>query len=137
LKNRPQTLQHGDFHLGNMVISQTTNSEMGFKELGLIDFNRMSYGDPWEEFERCVFTVQKSVPFMNGQIHAYFKDDVPELFFQLMAFYTGYSCIASIPWAKPFGHDEVEKMRVLSNSVIKDFNNYQYYIPNWYEDPKC
>ena len=93
------------------------------------------YGDPWEEFMKCYFTIQKSVPFMNGQIHSYFDDDVPDLFLKLLAFYTGYSIIASIPWAKPFGLEEIEKLRILSNSVIEEFNNYQDYTPKWYEDP--
>lgn len=133
LNNRPQCLQHGDFHLGNMVLTKQENADS--RELGLIDFNRLSYGDPWEEFERCYFTIQKSVPFMNGQIHSYFDDDVPDLFLKLLAYYTGYSCISSIPWAKPFGPDEMEKLRVLSNSVIEEFNNYQDYVPKWYEEP--
>jgi aminoglycoside phosphotransferase (APT) family kinase protein len=134
LYNRPQTLQHGDFHLGNMVISQDPNIKS--KELGLVDFNRLSYGDPWEEFERCFFTIQKSIPFMNGQIHSYFDDDVPDLFLRLLAFYTGYSCIASIPWAKPAGHQEIDNSRKLSNIVIEGFSNYQDYIPKWYQDPQ-
>ncbi|MGY5876849.1 MAG: phosphotransferase [Candidatus Thorarchaeota archaeon] len=133
LDNRPQSLQHGDFHLGNLVLARQSNADS--RELGLIDFNRLSYGDPWEEFERCYFTIQKSVPFMNGQIHSYFDDDVPNLFLKLLAFYTGYSCIDSIPWAKPFGLEEIEKARILSNSVIEEFNNYQDYMPKWYEEP--
>ena len=133
LYNRPQTLQHGDFHTGNMIISKNINTKD--KELGLIDFNRLSYGDPWEEFERCFFTIQISIPFMNGQIHSYFDDDVPDIFFRLLTFYTGYSCIASIPWAKPFGKKEVESMCKLCNNVIEGFSNYQDYIPTWYQDP--
>jgi aminoglycoside phosphotransferase (APT) family kinase protein len=133
LNNRPQSLQHGDFHLGNMVLSKQADVES--RELGLIDFNRLSYGDPWEEFERCYFTIQKSVPFMNGQIHSYFDDDVPDSFFKLLTFYTGYCCISSIPFAKRWGPEEIEKMRVMSNYVIEEFNNYQDYMPRWYEDP--
>jgi len=132
LNNRPQSLQHGDFHLGNMVLSRKANAD--YRELGIIDFNRLSYGDPWEDFERCYFTIQKSVPFMNGQIHSYFDDDVPDLFFKLLAFYTGYCCISSIPWTKRFGPEEMERTRIMSNYVIKEFNNYQDYIPKWYEE---
>lgn len=116
-------------------LSHRFSNSADSRELGLIDFNRLSYGDPWEEFMKCYFTIQKSVPFMNGQIHSYFDDDVPDLFLKLLAFYTGYSIIASIPWAKPFGLEEIEKLRILSNSVIEEFNNYQDYIPKWYEDP--
>lgn len=38
LKNRPQCFQHGDYHIGNMMI------EHG--KLTIIDFNRHDYGDP-------------------------------------------------------------------------------------------
>jgi len=72
---------------------------------------------------------------MNGQIHSYFDDDVPDLFFKLLAFYTGYCCISSIPWTKRFGPEEMERTRIMSNYVIKEFNNYQDYIPKWYEEP--
>ena len=57
LNNRPLSLQHGDFHLGNMVLSR--QKDTGHRELGIIDFNRLSYGDPWEDFERCYFTTRR------------------------------------------------------------------------------
>ena len=41
LKNRPQTYQHGDYHIGNMMIDRNG-------KLYIIDFNRNDYGDPWE-----------------------------------------------------------------------------------------
>lgn len=45
LEGRPQTFQHGDYHVGNMIITKS-------RELGIIDLNRFDYGDPWEEFNR-------------------------------------------------------------------------------------
>jgi aminoglycoside phosphotransferase (APT) family kinase protein len=47
LSGRPQCYQHGDYHVGNMIISQE-------KILSIIDFNRPDFGDPWEEFNRIV-----------------------------------------------------------------------------------
>jgi len=135
LRSRPQTLQHGDFHLGNMVIC-TDNKNQSESQLGLIDFNRLSYGDPWEEFERSIFTAQVSPDFINGQIHAYFNDNVPELFFPIMAVYISYSIIASISWAEPFGSEEIEKMLELGNSVIRSYDGFRSVIPDWYEQPK-
>ena len=43
LKGRPRTYQHGDYHIGNMMIGRN-------KQLYIIDFNRNDFGDPWEEF---------------------------------------------------------------------------------------
>lgn len=39
LDDRPQCYQHGDYHVGNMVLSKAD-------VLSVIDFERMSYGDP-------------------------------------------------------------------------------------------
>ena len=72
---------------------------------------------------------------MNGQIHSYFDDAVPDQFFKLLSFYTGYCCISSIPFAVRWGSEEIERMRVMSNYVIEQFNNYQDYTPKWYEEP--
>ena len=51
LKNRPQCYQHGDFHIGNMMIDT-------HKKLQIIDFDRDDYGDPWEEWNRIVWSAQ-------------------------------------------------------------------------------
>jgi len=70
LEDRPQTLQHGDFHPGNLILT------CGNK-LGIVDFNRTDYGDPWEEFVRVpAFTKRISVPFAVGRINGYFNGSV-------------------------------------------------------------
>ncbi|MBQ2891834.1 MAG: phosphotransferase [Bacilli bacterium] len=38
LKGRPNTLQHGDYHIGNIMINKN-------QELVVIDFDRDDYGD--------------------------------------------------------------------------------------------
>ena len=53
LKDRPQVYQHGDYHIGNMMIDHNG-------QLHVIDFNRNDYGDPWEEFNRIVWCAQKA-----------------------------------------------------------------------------
>lgn len=47
LNGRTQSYQHGDYHVGNMIISPDN-------ALSIIDFNRSDFGDPWEEFNRIV-----------------------------------------------------------------------------------
>ncbi|MCP6429213.1 phosphotransferase, partial [Klebsiella pneumoniae] len=68
LDTRPQTFQHGDYHIGNMII---TNNY----ELGIIDFDRLDYGDPWEEFNRIVWCACASSVFAAGRINGYFEND--------------------------------------------------------------
>jgi Predicted aminoglycoside phosphotransferase len=91
LDNRPQTFQHGDFHIGNMIITHNG-------EIGIIDFDRLDYGDPWEEFNRIVWCANVSSVFAAGRINGYFENDVPEVFFRLMALYIASNLLSSVPW---------------------------------------
>ncbi|HSL93105.1 MAG TPA: aminoglycoside phosphotransferase family protein, partial [Bacillota bacterium] len=62
LEGRPQVLQHGDYHPGNLILTPDN-------EIGVIDFNRWDYGDPWEEFYKAAyFSREVSVPFTCVQI---------------------------------------------------------------------
>lgn len=125
LKNRPQHFQHGDYHPGNMIITPKG-------ELGIIDFNRIDYGDPWEEFNRIPFCVVVSPEFTSGYINGYFDNRVPDLFFRLMALYIASNQLSAIPWAIPFGKKEVEVMLTQAQDVLKWYDNFKTYIPKWY-----
>lgn len=125
LVNRPQSFQHGDYHVGNMIITPKG-------ELGIIDFNRMDYGDPWEEFNRITFSVSISPAFATGYINGYFDNNVPDLFFKLMALYIATNQLSSIPWAIPFGEEEVNTMLKQAENIMKWYDGFKTYIPNWY-----
>ena len=127
LENRPQTLQHGDYHVGNMIITPEI-------ELGIIDFNRMDYGDPWEEFNRITFCVENSPIFASGYINGYFSHQVPDTFFKLLALYIANNQLSSIPWAIPFGEDEVNIMLRITKNVSDWYDGFKTYIPSWYID---
>ena len=62
LRGRPQSFQHGDYHIGNMMLDRN-------KKLHIIDFDRSDTGDPWEEFNRIVVVCAEipSVRFRHGQ----------------------------------------------------------------------
>mgnify|MGYP002412284237 FL=1 len=125
LEDRPQCFQHGDYHVGNMIITPE-------KQLGIIDFNRMDYGDPWEEFNRITFCVDASPLFASGYINGYFDDDVPDLFFRLMALYIVTNQIAAVHWAIPFGEEEVNIMLKQAENIMKWYDDFKTYIPSWY-----
>ena len=125
LENRPQVFQHGDYHCGNMIV---TNDN----QLGIIDFNRLDFGDPWEEFNRIVWCASVSGHFASGRINGYFGDDVPEDFFRLMALYIGSNMLSSIPWAIPFGQEEVDTMLAQGRKVLDWYDGFQNHIPRWY-----
>jgi aminoglycoside phosphotransferase (APT) family kinase protein len=125
LKDRPQTFQHGDYHCGNMVISKE-------HEIGVIDFDRMDYGDPWEEFNRITWCAGISPAFASGRIDGYFKNKVPDTFFPLMALYIATNLISSIPWAIDYGEHEVEVMKREMKQTLSAYDHFQTMIPKWY-----
>ncbi|WDV46414.1 phosphotransferase [Clostridiaceae bacterium M8S5] len=128
LNERKQTFQHGDYHIGNMVINQSG-------ELVIIDFNRVDFGDPWEEFNRIVWSANFSPLFASGKINGYFKDNAPDEFFRLMALYIGSNQLASIPWAIQFGQKEIDVMMRQCRQVLQWYEDFESYIPNWYIRP--
>lgn len=125
LDDRPQSFQHGDYHVGNMVITSS-------HELGIIDFNRLDYGDPWEEFNRITWDARLSALFASGRIHGYFNNDVPDAFFRLMALYIANNQISSIHWAIPFGREQVEIMLEQAGDVLNWYDGFQTCVPGWY-----
>lgn len=125
LKDRPQVYQHGDYHIGNMMIGND-------KQLYIIDFNRNDFGDPWEEFNRIVWGAQKSPLFASGMVNGYFDNDVPMEFWRLLALYISSNTLSSLPWAIPFGDGQVDVMVNQAKEVLDWYDNMRNPIPNWY-----
>lgn len=125
LENRPQCFQHGDYHIGNMIVTESG-------ELGIIDFDRLDYGDPWEEFNRITWCADISTAFASGRINGYFDHDVPALFFRLMALYIASTQLSSIPWSIQFGQEEINTAVRQTGNVLKWYNGFETYIPKWY-----
>ncbi|MDL2232711.1 phosphotransferase [Ruminococcaceae bacterium OttesenSCG-928-L11] len=124
LENRPQCFQHGDYHVGNMMI------EKG--ELKLIDFDRFDFGDPWEEFNRIVWSAAASPHFATGQLRGYFGGEPPLEFFKLLAFYIASNALSAIPWAIPFGQAEIDTMMKQARDVLLWFDSMKHPVPTWY-----
>lgn len=125
LSRRPQCYQHGDYHVGNMIISK-------MHTLYIIDFNRPDYGDPWEEFNRIVWSATVSPHFATGQLNGYFGGRPPIEFFRLLAFYISSNTLSSIYWAISFGENEVTTMKNQARDVLSWFDNMNNPIPAWY-----
>lgn len=123
LENRPQCFQHGDYHVGNMMI------ECG--KLKIIDFDRYDFGDPWEEFNRIVWSAAASPHFATGQLRGYFGGEPPVEFFKLLAFYISSNTLSSIYWAI-FGQSDIDIMIKQSQDVLAWYDNMQNPIPAWY-----
>lgn len=125
LSRRSQCYQHGDYHVGNMIISK-------MHTLYIIDFNRPDYGDPWEEFNRIVWSATVSPHFATGQLNGYFGGRPPIEFFRLLAFYISSNTLSSIYWAISFGENEVTTMKNQARDVLSWFDNMNNPVPTWY-----
>lgn len=125
LKGRPQVFQHGDYHIGNMMI------ENG--KIVIIDFDRYDFGDPWEEFKSITWCAKASPLFASGMVNGYFDNEVPVSFWKLLAFYISLGTITSLPWAIPYGEGEIKTMKSLANEVLDWYDNMLNVVPKWYK----
>ena len=125
LSDRPQTYQHGDYHIGNMMIDKNG-------VLTVIDFDRDDFGDPWEEFNRIVWCAQVSPYFASGMVDGYFDGEVPMEFWKLLALYISSNTLSSLPWAVPFGEKEIQTMRNQAAQVLQWYDGMKNAVPTWY-----
>ena len=127
LVGRPQSYQHGDYHIGNMMLENGT--------LVIIDFDRYDFGDPWEEFNRIVWSAQAAPCFAAGTVDGYFDGKVPELFWKLLLLYIGSNTIGSVAWAVSYGEEEVRTMLAQANEVLDWYDRMDRMdriVPSWY-----
>lgn len=124
LEGRPQVFQHGDYHIGNMMVS-------GGK-IVVIDFDRFDYGDPWEEFNRIVWCAQAAPEFARGMVDGYFNGNVPDEFWKLLKLYICSNLLSSLPWAIPFGQAEVDVMLRQAADIMKWYDDMKNNVPSWY-----
>lgn len=125
LSGRPQSYQHGDYHIGNMMIDRDG-------VLTIIDFDRDDFGDPWEEFNRIVWCAQAAPAFASGMVDGYFDGEVPMEFWKLLALYICSNTLSSLPWAIPFGEKEIQVMRNQATQVLAWYDGMAIVVPSWY-----
>ena len=125
LKDRPQSYQHGDYHIGNMMVNNDG-------VLTIIDFDRDDFGDPWEDFNRIVWCAQAAPAFASGMVDGYFGGKVPMEFWKLLALYICSNTLSSLPWAIPFGEGEIQVMRKQATQVLEWYDGMKNVVPTWY-----
>lgn len=125
LRSRPQSYQHGDYHIGNMMIDSDG-------VLTIIDFEKQDSGDPWEEFNRIVWSAQAAPAFASGMVDGYFDGRVPMDFWKLLALYICSNTLGSLPWAIPFGEKEIQVMRNQAKQVLGWYDDMKQVVPSWY-----
>ena len=126
LSGRPQSYQHGDYHIGNMMIDHSG-------VLTIIDFDRDDFGDPWEEFNRIVWCANTAPAFASGMVDGYFDGQVPVEFWKLLALYICSNTLSSLPWAIPFGERELQIMRDQAAQILRWYDDMKNVVPAWYK----
>ncbi len=129
LNDRPQCFQHGDYHVGNFMINDSN-------ELKIIDFDRYDFGDPWEEFNRIVWSAQKAPSFASGMIDGYFEQQVPDTFWELLLLYISSNTISSLVWGLEISEAEYQVMVDQMHEILQWYDYLKISIPKWYKTKK-
>ncbi|HFU4026303.1 TPA: phosphotransferase family protein [Streptococcus suis] len=125
LEGRSIAYHHGDFHTGNFLLGRDGN-------LKILDFDRYDIGDPWEEFNRLIFTADLSPAFARGQVDAYFEGRVPEEFWRLLALYLTVNSIGALSWAERVDPEQIPLMKDQAVKISEWYADFTCLVPNWY-----
>ncbi|WP_424765521.1 aminoglycoside phosphotransferase family protein [Paenibacillus sp. sgz302251] len=127
MKDRPSVFQHDDFHVGNLIVQDEKLS-------GVIDFNRLDFGDPVHDFLKLgMFSSEVSIPFATGQIKGYHGEHEPdELFWKLYSLYLAMTIISSIVWILKVKSEELPIMIEKLERVLNDHDYFNQIVPRWY-----
>lgn len=125
LKDMNVRLNHGDYHIGNMIIDESQN-------IGIIDFNRFDYEDAIKDFTSVLtFSKTASIPFTRGTLNGYYPDGIPKLFWKKVKIYLAYNAMYSILWAEPYGESEVNFMLARKEELYHEYDYFQKEKPDW------
>lgn len=124
LADRPVMQQHGDFHRGNLMLDRQDR-------IVVIDFQKFSWGDPWEEFDSITWDVQLSPAFARGRVDGYFEGNPPEEFWQLFSCYVCRGLFNGLAWAVSYGEEQIHFAKQHAENVWKWYSDGQN-IPGWY-----
>ncbi|WP_245596779.1 aminoglycoside phosphotransferase family protein [Shimazuella kribbensis] len=129
MRNRPNSFQHDDFHVGNIILKDEKLS-------GVIDFNRFDWGDPIHEFIKIgMFSKEISIPFCIGQIFSYHNhSDPPEFFWRLYSLYLAMCLFSSIVWTLKVAPTTLSEMMNRISTILEDHQYFASVKPKWFKE---
>lgn len=127
MQGRPNQFQHDDFHPSNLVFHHDQFS-------GIIDFQRMDWGDPIHDLQKIgFFTKQVSPAFAKGNIDGYLRDKREEdRFWPLYGLYSAMHIVSAFVWGMKMGPKQFEFLSGRAFEVLEDHDYFQSNIPKWY-----
>lgn len=124
MQGQPNRFQHDDFHPSNLLINER-------KFAGIIDFQRMDWGDPVHDLHKLgFFSSRISVPFTRGIIDGYHSETGIGNFWELYSLYSAMHIVSALVWGERMGN--FDKMFAYSMDVIHDHDQFKHIIPRWY-----
>ena len=127
LVGRPSSIQHYDFHPGNIIIQ-------GDQFSGLIDMQKITYGDPVNEFYKMeYFNVPVSVHYCRGVLDGYHDNKpIPDSFWALHRLYAAIHIISAEVWANEVALNQQTKFKEYTLFTLDQFDDFKLLIPKWH-----
>lgn len=127
LSGRPQTFNHGDYNVTNMIVTPDGN-------IGAIDFNyyNSDHGDPWWEFDPASWGNEPNAFFITGEFHGYFGGQPPHEFFIMRAYYSAYDALAALCDTSVGEQGKPEEGKRHVENTLRWFDNMRTTVPTWY-----
>ncbi len=126
LKEDEVTFLHDDYHLSNIIINKN-------EFVGVIDFNRFSFGNIEEEFFKLPkYVNQISKTYSVGQIKAYFNNEIPKKFWKKYNLFVALNFHSS--YIEGYKNNEMTKIEERQNRILKEHNFKENIAPNWFTD---
>lgn len=127
LDGRPQTFNHGDYGVSNMMVAPDGR-------VGVIDFNYFNsdHGDPWWEFDSIPWGTEPSAHFYTGFIKGYFDGELPHDFFKVFSYYLAYDALAALCDTSKGEQGEPQDGRRHMENILRWFDNMNNPVPTWY-----
>lgn len=117
---------HHDFHLNNLIVDKDL-------KLGIIDFDKAIVEDPILDLVKIqMYDVNVNYQFCLGVLNGYFDKNIPNDFWLKYAVLTAYNCLTLSLWANNKGFSEILKVNKIVENILKEYDNFNNLIPNWY-----
>lgn len=125
LLSRPQTFIHGDYNAENIIVMNNAG-------VSVIDFNsyNAACGDPWRDLNNMAWMPVIYPRFYTGQIHGYFGDEPPELFWNVFTYYLAYDALAAL--TDPYGLNGIEDGTEIVHNILAWTQGFHGAVPSWY-----
>ncbi|SFA71512.1 MULTISPECIES: phosphotransferase [unclassified Bacillus (in: firmicutes)] len=126
LNNRPNMLQHDDFHVGNLIVNERQYA-------GTVDFDRYDWGDPYFDFVKVgLFSSEVSVPFCKGQLSGYFGEEIPEDFWRIYSIYMAMTIFSAVVWTVKESPHQIDEMMKRVNRILDEHGYFDNGTPVWF-----